>query len=169
MRDLLDQIQAANKSGLHYISLLAALLVPDICGALESSNGEAEGKKYAAWFEKNVSPRYDVRGVPTLSGWDAYRFRCRILHQNTVHGAVSALSRIIFVEPGMSGVEAHNNRIFDILNIDVKVFVEDVVEAALLWLDRVEPTPLYKTNRERFVSRYPDGLPPYMGGSPIIS
>jgi hypothetical protein len=169
MRDLLDQIQTAKSSGLYYISLLSALLVPEICGALESSNGEAEGKKYAAWFDKNVSPRYSIRGVPTLSGWDAYRFRCRMLHQPAPHAPSSTLSRIIFVEPGMNSVDAHNNRIFDILNVDAKVFIEDVVEAALLWLDRVEHTPLYKSNRDRFVSRYPDGLPPYMGGSPIIS
>jgi hypothetical protein len=169
MRDLLEQIQAAKSAGLYYLALLSALLVPEICGALESSNGETEGKKYAAWFDKNVSPRYAVRGVPTLSGWDAYRFRCRMLHQSSAHVPSSAISRIIFVEPGMNVIDAHNNRIFDILNIDVRLFVEDVAEAALLWLDRVEHTPLYKTNRERFACRYPDGLPPYMGGSPIIS
>jgi hypothetical protein len=169
MRDLLDQIQAANRSGLYYISLLSALLVPEICSALESSNGEAEGKKYAAWFDKNVSPRYTVRGSPTLSGWDAYRFRCRMLHQPTAQLPSSPLSRLIFVESGTNGIDAHNNRIFDILNIDVRRFIEDIVEAGLLWLDRVEHTPLYKSNRERYACRYPDGLPPYMGGSPIIS
>jgi hypothetical protein len=169
MRDLLDQIQAANRSGLYYISLLSAILVPEICGALESSNGEAEGKKYAAWFDKNVSPRYAVRGVPTLSGWDAYRFRCRMLHQPAAHVPPSPLSRLIFVEPGTNGIEAHNNKIFDILNIDVRLFIEDIAEAALLWLERVEHTPLYKTNYDRYARRYPDGLPPYMGGSPIIS
>ncbi len=169
MKDLLDQIQAAKEAGLYYISLLSALLVPEICAALESTNGETEGKKYAAWFDKNVSPRYTVRGVPSLSGWDAYRFRCRMLHQPAPHAPSSPISRIIFVEPGSSGIDAHNNRIFDILNIDARRFVEDVVEAALLWLDRVEHTPLYKTNRERFASRYPEGLPPFMGGTPIIS
>jgi hypothetical protein len=169
MRELLNQIQAANRSGLYYISLLSALLVPEICGALESSSGETESKKYAAWFDKNVSPRYAIRGVPTLSGWDAYRFHCRMLHQPSAQIPSSPLSRLIFVEPGMNGIDAHNNKIFDILNIDVRRFIEDVVEAALLWLDRVEHTPLYTTNRERYVTRYPDGLPPYMGGSPIIS
>ncbi len=169
MQDLLDQIQAANRSGLYYVALFSALSVPDICGALESSNGEADGKKYAAWFDKNVGARYSVRGTPLLAGWDLYRVRCKMLHQATTHLPAGGLSRVIFIEPGMAGVVPHNNKIFDILNVDVRVFIEDVVEAAILWLERVEHTPLYKANYERFVRRYPEGLPPYMGGSPIIA
>jgi hypothetical protein len=169
LRDFLDQIRTACSSGLYYVALSSALSIPEICGALESASGEADGKKYAAWFDKNVSLRYSVRGTPTLTGWDVYRFRCRMLHQAVLSIPHSIVSRIIFIEPGMSGIVPHNNKVFDILNIDVRLFIDDLVESALLWLERVEHTPLYKSNLERSVKRYPDGVAPYMGGTPIIA
>jgi hypothetical protein len=169
LKDLLQQIQAASRAGQYYVALLGALAVPEICGALESPGGEADGKKYAAWFDANVSSRYSHRGVVMLHGWDVYRFRCRMLHQPSHTLPATGLSRIVFIEPGMSGVVPHNHEVFDLLNIDVRVFIEDVTEAALLWLERAERTPMYAGNLERFARRYPDGLPPYIAGSAIIA
>ncbi len=148
---------------------MAALAVPEICGALESPGGEADGKKYAAWFDAHVSPRYSVRGTVMLHGWDVYRFRCRVLHQPTHAIPSTGLSRIVFIEPGMTGVVPHNHKVFDMLNIDVRIFIEDVVEAGLLWLERAQHTAAFAGNMERFARRYPDGLPPYIAGSAIIA
>ena len=169
MKDLLEQIQTASRAGQYYVALMSALAVPEICGALESPGGEADGKKYAAWFDTHVSPRYAVRGTTMLHGWDVYRFRCRMLHQPTHNIPTTGLSRIVFIEPGMSGVVPHNHKVFDMLNIDVRIFIEDVAEGALLWLERAQHTPLFAGNVERFARRYPDGLPPYIAGSAIIA
>jgi hypothetical protein len=59
--------------------------------------------------------------------------------------------------------------VFDMLNIDIRIFIEDVTEAALLWFERAEHSPILKSNFERFARRYPDGLPPYIAGSAIIA
>ncbi len=52
MRDILSQIQGAVNGHAYYLALYASLTVPDICGAMESDDGQATKSKYIAWFEK---------------------------------------------------------------------------------------------------------------------
>src|SRR5258706_12317035 len=154
MKDVLEQIRRASDQGLYYVALFAALAIPDICGALESADGESAGAKYAVWFDRHIAPRYG--GL--LSGEDAYLFRCSMLHQGTTQHPKSSFKRFLFVEPGATGSVFHNNILNDALNIDVRIFVRDVVEAALQWLPTVEDLPQYRANSARFVTRYPVGL-----------
>ena len=70
MRDLLDQIENALNFGLYYIALIASLSIPDICGAIESTDGKATRKKYQEWFDKYVAPKY----CGMLTGEDCYFF-----------------------------------------------------------------------------------------------
>jgi hypothetical protein len=46
MDTLISQTRTAMTSGLYYIGLMSALAVPDIAGAINSANGEANGRKY---------------------------------------------------------------------------------------------------------------------------
>lgn len=41
MKNLLEQIDHGLKVNLYYLSLFVALSIPDICGAIDSQNGEA--------------------------------------------------------------------------------------------------------------------------------
>jgi hypothetical protein len=51
MDDYLDQVEAgANVAQLYYLALAGALVIPDMCGALESQNGEATKAQYEAWL-----------------------------------------------------------------------------------------------------------------------
>src|SRR3989304_6733920 len=155
MKDILEQIRGASDRGLYYVALFSALAIPDICGALESADGQGSGAKYVGWFDRHVAPRY--HGF--LSGEDAYRFRGSMLHQGTTHHPQNSFTRILFVEPGATTNVFHNNIIGDALNIDVSIFVRDLVEAAEGWLSTAEKMPEYQVNRVRFVTRYPQGLP----------
>jgi len=47
MRTLLNQIEQSLSAGFYYLSLMTALSIPDIDGALALANGEASGQKYA--------------------------------------------------------------------------------------------------------------------------
>jgi hypothetical protein len=164
VKDILEQIRAASDQGLYYVALFSALAIPDICGALESADGQASGAKYVAWFDRHVAPRY--QGF--LSGQDAYYFRCSMLHQGTTHHPHSSFTRILFVEPGATTNVFHNNIMGDALNIDVGIFVRDLVEAGQTWLTSAEKTPEYQAKSVQFVTRYPKGLPPYIVGVPVI-
>src|SRR5438132_7430853 len=102
MRDFLDQVAiAANNQRLYYLALTGALVIPDICSALEAKDGQANGPRYIAWFDSHVAPRYaSARRPPMLTGADWYRFRCSFLHQGTTQHPKSTYSRILFIEPG---------------------------------------------------------------------
>ena len=58
MKDLISQIQAAVNGHSYYLALYASLTLPDICGAMESDDGQATGAKYIAWFDKYVAQKY---------------------------------------------------------------------------------------------------------------
>lgn len=186
MRTLVGQIETSLGSKLYYVSLIAALALPDIAGALDSDNGEAAENKYVQWYQKWVwevnarplTPQRVLRSgrvlpaqVDTrLSGQRVYRFRCSLLHQGRAQEHLrSPAPRIVFIEPGAVGSVHH----YDLLNnsavlIDVNLFCLEIVSGARLWLDAVESTDRFKRNYERFARRHPNGLPPYINGAPVI-
>lgn len=164
MQDLLQQTRRASSYQLYHLALNSALALPDICGALESADGQASGPKYVAWFDDNVAPSYGG----TLDGDTCYRFRCSMLHQGRTQHPKAKYARVVFVEPGATHDVLHNNVVNDALNIDVSLFCEDVVNAVELWLPSALAQPQVITNMAAFVRRYPEGLPPYVVGVPVI-
>jgi len=173
MHDLLDQIDSASAAHLYYVALCSALAVPDIAGALQSPNGLATGQNYADWFDTNVGSRYVSRGSQTLTGQDCYYFRCSMLHQGTaqLQNSKAGISRILFLEPG-KGLIFHNNTFttggVTVLNIDVGIFCADITACARVWLSSAQPTPLFQQNFAKCVARHPQGIAPYIVGSPVI-
>lgn len=166
MRDFFQQIDTALRSNLYYVALLGSLSVPDICGALDSENGWATEEKYKAWFDRYVAPA--CAGV--ITGEDCWRFRCAMLHQGSSQHPAGRYSRVVFVEPQAAGdVVLHCNILNDALNIDVGIFCSDILKGALAWLNKVEQTDRYQRNYARALRRYPQGLPPYIVGVPVIS
>jgi len=164
MQDLLNQIRAASRANLFYVALMSALALPDICGALESPNGQANGQRYAEWFDRHVAPSYPR----TLTGRDCYNFRCSMLHQGRMQHPASSFERIFFVEPSAARNVFHNNVFNRALNINVRIFVEDIVVAAEKWLAAASKTAQFQANYPLFVSRHADGLLPYIAGLPVI-
>jgi hypothetical protein len=165
MRDLLEQIRKGLDNNLYYLSLFVALSLPDICGAMNSTNGEACKYKYVDWFDRYVAGKY----ICMLDGEDCYRFRCSLLHQGSSQHPRSTYSRIIFVEPTATTSVFHRNVLNDALNIDVRIFCNDIIEGVAEWLDEVENTALYQRNYSKFMMRYPNGLEPYIVGVPVIA
>ena len=171
MRTLIQQAKLASESRAYYLSLFAALALPDICGAMSSADGQANRSRYIAWFDQYVAPKYTVgpARTPSLSGADCYYYRCSVLHQGSSQHPRSAYSRILFVEPGATTNVFHNNVLNDALNIDVGLFCRDVCEGAERWLADAEQTAEYQANYARSMQRHENGLPPYIVGVPVIA
>ncbi len=166
MRDYIQQIESALHANLYYVALATSLTVPDVCGAMNSADGWASQAKYEAWFDRYVAPA--CLGV--ITGQDCYRFRCTMLHQGSSQHPAGRYTRVIFVEPQAGGGNVlHCNILNDALNIDVRVFCLDILRGAHSWLREVEDTALYQRNYGNFMRRYPQGLPPYINGVPVIS
>lgn len=164
MHDFFNQIEASLQHNLYYVALFTTLAIPDVCGAIEASDGQATPTRYKAWFDKHLGRRY----VGVLTGEDCWAFRCSLLHQGSSQHPNSSYSRVLFIEPN-SRIVGHCNVINDALNLDVGIFCRDMIEAGRSWLKVVESSALYAQNYSRFMHRYPNGLPPYISGIPVIS
>jgi hypothetical protein len=161
---LLQEITFAAELGLFYLALFGALALPDICGGMESPNGQANEKKYIDWFDKWVAPKYD--GM--VSGQDCYGFRCSMLHQARARPHKGSFSRVIFLEPNTRGIFMHRNILNDALNLDIGTFCGDVVAGARGWLPTVEASADFQANLSAFMTRHPNGIAPYIVGMPVI-
>lgn len=182
MRDVISQLERSLDHPLYFLSLFAALAVPDIGGALDSEDGSASGDRYKSWYERWARPQFQkmarerlpveirehVELENPLTGDACYRFRCSLLHQGTTQHPKSPYSRIIFVEPGATTNTFHYNILNDALNIDVGLFCREMVAGARDWLTAVEGTERFKVNYGKFARRYPDGLAPYIVGVPVV-
>ena len=187
MREIIDQLENSLTSKNYYLSLMAALAVPDIAAALESPDGRASGQKYAEWFDKWVRPaafaamwdkipahsRFpelrETLNDAVLMGVDCYRFRCTMLHQGHTQHPQGKFARIMFVEPGAFAGPIHHGIINDALIIDLNSFCREVITGARGWLNSMASNPHYLANEPKSIRRHPAGLPGYVGGIPVIS
>lgn len=169
VRDFFDQTLRAASANLYYVALASALAIPDMCAAMETASGVTSRTVYEAWFDKWMAPKYTGAAGQHLTGQDCYGLRCSMLHQGHLRPHQGGYSRILLVEPGATGGVFHNNVLNDALNIDVGVFVTDMIDSAVAWHASAEQTANYMANYPRFMQRYPQGLPPYIVGVPVIS
>lgn len=171
MRDYLDQVRRASDAHLYYIALAGALIIPDMCGAMELPDGEAKGPRYISWFDRYIAPKYGAgpEGTSALTGDDCYGLRCSLIHQGRLKPHKGSYSRVLFIEPGAARFVAHNNVMRDALNIDVRLFISDMLAGAEAWLEHAEGTAEYKQNYGKAMQRYAEGLPPYITDVPVIA
>jgi len=161
MENLIKQIRAANSAGLYYLALFAALALSDICDALEAVDAVARDHQSKGWFDQHVAPKYN--GV--LDGNTCYQFRCSMLSPADIRGS-SLLNR------GASNVTFSNNTFSTpagtALNIDATSFCESMVSAMETWLLQARQLPQVAANLSTSVTRYPNGLSPFIVGFPVI-
>jgi len=184
MRTLLTQIEKSLDAQFYYLSLFAALSIPDIAGALDSDDGIANRARYAKWYEKWARQRFwaplraaDPNELPFLTtvsenpmtGDACYRFRCSLLHQGRSRNEKGLFDHIVFLEPDTSPMRLHYNVLEGkVLTIDLKAFCIEIVSGARQWLDSVESTPRFAANYSKFARHRPEGLPPLIINLPVV-
>jgi len=160
---IIQEVNHALNAGLYYLSIMMALALPDICAALESSNGETTGQKYQAWCNKWVT-RY-----PTLTSIDLYSMRCGVVHQGRYGHAKMQYARVLFTIPNINRNTFHNNVINDALNLDAVIFCRDMIESVGQWYAAKRNEPSVVANLPLLVQFRDQGLAPYMVGMPLIA
>ena len=163
LQDFLDQIRQALYQNLYYVALMMCLALPDICGAIDSSDGQASRTQYISWYNQ-----YAASICPFFDGQACYFFRCSMLHQGSTMNPNGNFSRILFVEPGATTNVFHCNVLNDALNLDVGIFCTAMLDCAQRWLNSVLGTPRFSANYDKFLRRYPKGLPPHIVGISVI-
>ena len=166
MEEFLIQIRASSKQGLYLVSFLTALTMPSICGSLSSADGADIPVNYADWYDTYMLPRY----ANFFPGAACYKFRCSMLHQGSTQTRPELFSRVLFIEPTQNQpITMHLNKFDDALNIDVKIFCEDICKAVEKWLAQTPNDVNYAKHKHQLITRHPEGLPPYVQGIPVIS
>lgn len=159
---MIREIRVASQVGLYYLALFGALALPDICGALESSDGGATPAKYKDWLRANVPRRVDDAEL-------IYGLRCSLLHQGRAlpHGGVFPIAFML-------GGQLH-----DVLTtmatgdtvhwMSIPKFVDEMTTGTERWIQQYGATTTVSRNLEKFARIRLDGLPPHVKGAPVIA
>jgi hypothetical protein len=165
MDEMIRQIRAASAAGLYYLALFGALTLPDICGALASSDGKATGTKYKAWLRDNVPG--DASDADLI-----YGLRCSLLHQGRAlpHGSAFPIACML-PSPGVPqfhrlSTETNGDRVGW---LSIPAFVDEMTQAAESWFATFGNTETVIRNFEKFARIRPEGLPPHVLGTPVIA
>lgn len=135
---LLNQMRAACEIKMFTLSLMSALTIPDICGGIDSANGEASRSSYVNWFDNHL-PVYGS----TFDGKECYYLRCKLLHQGITTHDKSKYERITFhSNRDNNGCMYHRCTMkvaqtgATVLMLSFEDFVSDIIEAAIKWYQK---------------------------------
>jgi hypothetical protein len=161
------QIEIAAVHGLFLVALPMALVIPDICGALEAPDGIATGQRAAQWFDTNVGAAYRSGGDPILTGEDCYRLRCSFVHQGRARHPKMPYERVMFAVPPSPVLHCCISE--GMLILDSGAFVADMVRGARRWYAAAQSNPQVLENMRQFLAFYPGGLAPHVIGLPLVT
>lgn len=140
MRRFTDAIDNALYEENWYGALSMALILPDVCGRLETPS-EGVGKRYMRWYVSFVQHKYEMNWQDGkhvfLSGADCYALRCSFLHEGsgdiTGQKARKVLDRFHFIIPPGKGNVIHKIQRDSALLLQTDIFCKDMIEGVAEW------------------------------------
>jgi hypothetical protein len=125
-----DEIHRCQVNKCYWALLHLVIILPDICGALESEDGQAKGERYKDWCKRHLAEQ-------TLSEEEWYDIRCVVLHQGRTLASKGRYRAYSFSQPNEQGVRAHRiitdrNGILEI-NLDVAEMTKEILAAMQGW------------------------------------
>jgi len=127
---------------LHYI-----VIFPDICGALESANGEATGPRYKDWATRYIA-------TELLSGDEWYEIRCKVLHQGITIGEKRYSNYKFVSTPDSNGNVVHRSVFNDVMVLDVRYMADEMLQGLDRWFEDIsnKTNPVQTQNVERNIN-----------------
>lgn len=92
MEILISELEFAITNKLYALALNIALVIPDICAAVTSSNNRTDGNKYKEWCNKYVIGKFNGK----IDSNDIYQLRCASLHEAKLKNRSSRFRKIVF-------------------------------------------------------------------------
>lgn len=173
MDELIKQIRIGLDNNLYLLGLYSILTLPDICGAVNTKKGLANGQNFRAWYEEYVYPNYDK-----LTSEECYNFRCKLLHQGQTNSKskTAYYSHIAFAEPRPQGQGSFSINIGQTTingqagpkSIDILEFINTVLKSVEEWMLVKKDEEIFKKNINKCIQRHPEGIPGTMRGIPYI-
>ncbi len=162
---LLNQINAAAASGLHLVAVGMAVALPDICVSLSSLDGRSNGQKYRDWCAANL-----LEGdFSYVTGEDLWSMRCGVLHHGRYGDLKHNVARVIFAVPTPENNIFVDNVVNDAYFYSVVDFCKNLCDAAYRWHESNKHDQIVIENSAKMMQYYPNGLPPYVVGMPVIA
>lgn len=147
MNEFIEAIDRSAVAGNWYGALFVALSLPDICGKIDQPGENSSQRRYAAWFDKYVRPKYthrvgaDRQEHVFLGGNDCYALRCAYLHEGSdntsLQKAKEAVERFHFIV-APKGCTIHCNMIDTKLQLQVDIFCEDIKQSVIAWVRGIQ-------------------------------
>ena len=164
MERFLKAIENCLNNDIWYGALIISLLMPDICGSLESPSLSSK-TRYKNWFEKYLSGEYnkEIMGekVVFMNADDFYGIRCSILHQgfDTPHQLEQGtIEKFYFSVTG-----SHRVWIEGKLVIDVKRLCCEIISAVHKWVADNKDNTQVQDNINKLLSIYTGPFEPHKG------
>ena len=140
-----DEIKRCIDGKCYWALLHVILVLPDVCGAMETNDGEATPQKYKNWCK-----RYLADKLITSDDW--YRMRCIVLHQGRSSDERAQYAWFSFGQPSKTGSSVHRCVKVapqgKILELDVGKMADEIRVAIDRWFEAIENNeqPLFTTN-----------------------
>lgn len=152
---IIKDLETLLKQKLYASSLILTFIMPDICSAISSKNGEASSKKYIAWFTKYMK-KYERH----FNGNHAWSYRCALLHQGKLKHPKSDYTSVYFT---ISQNIIFHNCIAQINKekyyiCDIEYFCRDIIEAYKTWHDAEKDSTDFKRNMKHVIKFYKSSL-----------
>jgi hypothetical protein len=164
MDTILKEIDRALALELHYLAVVMSLTLPDICAALESSDGRTSQTKFMAWYDKHLSTKFRF-----MSAGDCYSLRCGVVHQGRFGLPGKQFGRVIFTLPNVQGIVIGQGIINDALQFNAVQFCKTMTGAVRDWFAVATHDSIVQANLPNLVQLRPMGIAPYIGGAPVIA
>ena len=165
MELILQEIERALDAKLYYLAVRMSLTLPDMCAALESSDGRATKQKYRDWYDSHLAVEFQF-----MSSADCYSLCCGIVHQGRFGIPNSQqFGRVLFTLPDGRGNTFHNNILNDALQFDSINFCHTIIQTVRSWFAAKKNDPTVQSNLPNLVQYRADGISPYMVGIPLIA
>jgi hypothetical protein len=162
---LLNQINSAAANGLHLLAVGMAVALPDICVSLANADGRSDGQRYKDWCGANLAGA----GFSYVTGDDLWSMRCGVLHNGRYGDLKHNVARVIFAIPTPANNTFTDCKFGDAYFYSVVEFCKNLCDAAFAWFEANKGNPTVITNSARLMQYYPNGLAPYVVGTPVIA
>ena len=145
----LTEMKKCERAECYWALLHLAVVVPDICGSLETPDAKV-GARYVRWCKENLPKGDKVRPG------DRYQLRNSLLHEGSSRSAPNKVTgsadppeeqktqyaTFSFVDPGAAPIEVHHLDRLEKdgtknLAVDIKKLADDTVKAMRAWFGRV--------------------------------
>jgi len=138
------EIEACRRASTYWALLHVVVALPDICSALESDDGQAEGGRYVRWC-RSYLPMTGLTGAH-----EYWTIRCVVLHQGRT---VTRRARYRFTQPNASGQRFHRRQADDgVTVLDVDELATEMTAGVRAWVADLQARPAGRGNVEKHVA-----------------